>query len=130
MITGKWSILVRSPEQRDLIWKDPKPLLPSNIIENVCQHKIVGFFIWFLCLMVYHHYKMCLYIYIYTHTNTHTHTHTHTHAHIYIREKLKWIQQYVNKRNKGIQRVILFIIELFSNVKHFSFYIKPSLGQC
>ena len=30
------------------------------------------------------------------------------------------------EKTKGIHWMILFIVELFSNVKYFSFYIKPS----
>ena len=34
-----------------------------------------------------------------------------------------------NMKKLGSQRMILFIVELFSSVKDFGFYIKPSLGQ-
>ena len=34
-----------------------------------------------------------------------------------------------NKKTKqGIRRMLLFIIELFANVTHFGFYMKPSSG--
>ena len=33
-----------------------------------------------------------------------------------------------NMKKQGRQRMILFIVELFAHVKHFSFYIKPSFG--
>ena len=32
-------------------------------------------------------------------------------------------------KKQGIQKMVLFIVELFANVKHFSFYIKPSSGH-
>ena len=31
---------------------------------------------------------------------------------------------------KDIHRMILFVVELFANVKSFIFYIKPLSGQC
>ena len=40
------------------------------------------------------------------------------------------VHEYINMKKQGIQRMILFIAELFGNIKHFSFYIKPSSRQC
>ena len=33
-------------------------------------------------------------------------------------------------KKQGMQRMILFILKLFANIKCFGFYIKPSSAQC
>ena len=58
--------------------------------------------------------------------------HTHTHAHTYVRvcmcvcvcvEKvLRYKNVQIGKKTQGIVNVILFIVELFVNVKRFGFF--------
>ena len=36
----------------------------------------------------------------------------------------------MKKKTLGLQILILLLVDLFANVKRFSFYFKPLLGQC
>ena len=39
------------------------------------------------------------------------------------------VYKYTNMKKQGVQRMILFIVELFASIKSFGFYIKPSSGH-
>ena len=38
--------------------------------------------------------------------------------------------EYTNMKKQCIQKIILFVVELFPNVKHFRFYIEIPSGWC
>ena len=97
-----------------------KPFLVSHTILVIfSSSKSTSSLVWYWGRTVYKHVLYTQKNMEFNETNLkHTHTHTHT-VYIYI----------YMKKTQGIQKMILFIVELFWWCKHFSFYINLSLGH-